>query len=281
MDLNKLLHDPCHLGVPSNASKMISEPMVRLAQTVHYLALRLTLSPNRLKRASTRPLSPRSTIGCAQSDFRSYGTFGANRAPILHWDNTISKQTETRFHLTHVTLEYHHVRLKWFPSLWYVKRIPCTYLLPWLALSPNRPKQASTWPTSPRSTFGCVKNDSLAYGTFDVNHASNLHEDSHYLQMDRNELPLEPHHVAIPWGASKMISRLMVCSSQIVLLSCVEINTISKWTKMSFHLTNITMEYTRMSPKWFRCPWYIRRKLCTYIAPRLTLSPNGPKQAST
>ena len=63
-------------------SKMISKPMVRLAQTVHYLALRLTLSPNRLKRASTRPLSPRSTIGCAQSDFTSYGTFGANRTPI-------------------------------------------------------------------------------------------------------------------------------------------------------------------------------------------------------
>jgi len=177
MDLNAFLLDPRHLGVPSNVSKMISEPMVRLAQTVHYLALRLTLSPNRLKRASTRPLSPRSTIGCAQSDFRSYGTFGANRAPILHWDNTISKQTETRFHLTHVTLEYHHVRLKWFPCLWYGQRIPCTYLVPWLTLSPNRPKQASTWPTSPRSTIMCIQNDFQAYGTFNANLAPNLHWD--------------------------------------------------------------------------------------------------------
>jgi len=192
-----------------------------------------------------------------------------------------SKQTETSFHLTHVTLEYHHVCPKWFLSLWYVKRKPCTYLLPRLTLSPNRPKQASTWPTSPRSTSGCVKNDSRAYGMFDANRASNLHRDSHCLQMDRNELPLDPHHVAVPSGASKMISRPMVRSSQIMHLSCVEINTISKWTKISFHLTNITLEYHRMCQKWFPCPWYIRRKLCTYLAPRLTLSPNGLNDAFT
>ena len=33
--LNEIPHDPRHLGVPSGASKMISEPMVCLAQTVH------------------------------------------------------------------------------------------------------------------------------------------------------------------------------------------------------------------------------------------------------
>ena len=32
---NEIPHDPRHLGVPSGASKTISEPMVRLAQTVH------------------------------------------------------------------------------------------------------------------------------------------------------------------------------------------------------------------------------------------------------
>jgi hypothetical protein len=35
MDRNELLFEPRNLGVPSGASKMISEPMVRLAQTVH------------------------------------------------------------------------------------------------------------------------------------------------------------------------------------------------------------------------------------------------------
>jgi hypothetical protein len=33
--------------------------------------------------------------------------------------------------------------------------------------------------------------------------------------------------------------------------------------------------------KWFPSLWYIRSKLCTYLVPRLTLSPNGLKQAST
>jgi hypothetical protein len=32
---NEILHDPRHLGVPSGASKMISELTVRSAQTVH------------------------------------------------------------------------------------------------------------------------------------------------------------------------------------------------------------------------------------------------------
>ena len=111
--LNKIPHDPRHLGVPSGASKTISEPMVRVAQTVTYLALTITPSPNRpneiphdphhlgvasgaskmifepmvrlvqtvhlcyintntiskwTERDSTRPTSPRSSIGCVQNN---------------------------------------------------------------------------------------------------------------------------------------------------------------------------------------------------------------------
>jgi hypothetical protein len=103
-----------HLGVPSGASKTISEPMVCSAQTVHlscvkistifkrartsfhlslvtrsticaskmiyepmvlwrkpctYLAPTLTFSPNRSKRDSISPKSPRSNIGCVHNDF--------------------------------------------------------------------------------------------------------------------------------------------------------------------------------------------------------------------
>ena len=43
---NKIQHDPTLLGVPLVASKMISEPMVCLAQTCTYLALTLTPPPN-------------------------------------------------------------------------------------------------------------------------------------------------------------------------------------------------------------------------------------------
>ena len=44
-----------------------------------------------------------------------------------------------------------------------------------LALSPNRPNQASTCAPSPRSTIGCVQNGFLANGALDANHAPILH----------------------------------------------------------------------------------------------------------
>jgi hypothetical protein len=49
-----------------------------------YLALRLTPSWNRPKRDSIWATSPRCSIGFVQNDFQTYGTFGANCAPILH-----------------------------------------------------------------------------------------------------------------------------------------------------------------------------------------------------
>jgi hypothetical protein len=90
-----------------------------------------------------------------------------------------------------------------FLSLWYVLRKPYTYLSPILTLSPNGQKQDSTWPTWPRGSVGCVQNDFLAYGTFGVNHGPILRQDYHYLEMYRNERPLEPRHLGIPSGASK------------------------------------------------------------------------------
>jgi hypothetical protein len=70
---------------------------------------------------------------------------------------TVTKWIKTRFHMTKVTLEIHRVHPKLFLSLWYIRCKPCTYLASRLALSPNRPKRASTRASSPRSTIGCVK----------------------------------------------------------------------------------------------------------------------------
>ena len=65
---------------------------------------------------------------------------------------------------------------------------------------------------------------------------------------------------------------------QTVHLSCIKISTISEQTKLSIHLSPLTQEYHRVRPKWFLILWCIRCKLC--IAPKLTMSPNGPKQDS-
>jgi hypothetical protein len=57
--------------------------------------------------------------------------------------------------------------------------------------------------------------------------------------MDHNELPLDPRHLGVQLGASKMISKPLEHLAQIVHLYCVKIKTISKWTKASFHLTHV------------------------------------------
>jgi hypothetical protein len=112
---------------------------------------------------------------------------------------------------------------KWLQCPWYIRRKPCTYLVSRLTLSPNRLKCVSTWSTSCRSTIGCTQNDFQAYGTFNA-----------------NEFPFDPCHAGVQSGVPKAISEPMVHSAQTVHLSCVEISSISKRTKMSFHLTNVT-----------------------------------------
>jgi hypothetical protein len=158
MDWIELPHEPHHIGVPSGASKMISKPMVRSAHPCAYLALRLALLQTDWIKL---PLEPRH-LGVPS------GVSKTISEPMVHLDqtmhlscvkiSTLSKWTETSFHLSIVTSEYHWVRPKWFLSLWHVLRNPCIYVAPTLTLYPNRPKWDSIWPTSPRSFIGSVQN---------------------------------------------------------------------------------------------------------------------------
>jgi hypothetical protein len=151
--------------------------------------------------------------------------------------NTVSKWIETRFQMTNVTEKIHRVRPKWFLSLLYIQRKLCTCLASRLALCLYRPKWASTWSTSSKSTIECVQNDFCAYGTFGANRAPILHWHYHHLQMDWNEIPHDQCHIGDPSGVSKIISDPMLRSAQTVHLSCVKVSTISKQTKTSIHLS--------------------------------------------
>jgi hypothetical protein len=84
MDRNKIPHDPRHLGVQSGTSKMISKPMVLLAKTVHLSWVKISTISKRIEMSFHLSLEPTSAIRCVQNDLCAYGTFGANRAPILH-----------------------------------------------------------------------------------------------------------------------------------------------------------------------------------------------------
>jgi hypothetical protein len=120
---------------------------------------------------------------------------------------------------------------KQFLSLCYISANLCTYLVPRLTPYLNGTKWASTWPTSPRSSFECAQNDFWSYCTFGTNHALILCGDSHYLQIDQIERPLDPCHLGVPLGAQV----------------------------------------------WFPSLLDVRCKACTYLASRLTLSPNRLK----
>jgi hypothetical protein len=67
--------------------------------------------------------------------------------------------------------------------------------------------------------------------------------------MDRNELPLEPHHLGVQMVASEMISEPMIRLALTVHLSCTDTNTISKWTEIRFNMTHVIGEFNRVRPK--------------------------------
>jgi hypothetical protein len=100
-------------------------------------------------------------------------------------------------------------------------------------------------------------------------------------EKDRNELPHEPRHLALPSSASKMISEPMVCLTQTMHLSCTDTITVYKQEQARFHMTHVTKEFHQVCPKWFWSLWYVRHKPWTYLTSRLALSLKGPKRAST
>jgi organic hydroperoxide reductase OsmC/OhrA len=65
-------------------------------------------------------------------------------------------------------------------------------------------------------------------------------------------------------GESTTISKPMVRSAQTVHLSCVKISTISKQTEMSFHLSFVTKENSRVRPKLFLRLAQTVHLSCTY-----------------
>jgi hypothetical protein len=211
-------------------------PVVYSAHIVHLPCTEINTVCKQTEISSIWPTSPRSSIMCAQNDFRLYCTFGAKSCTNLASRLTLSPNGPKQASIWPMSPKKSlRCSQSYFPSACYIQRKPCTYLAPRLMTSPNGPKQASTSSTS-----------------------------------------LEFHWLCLKW-----CSKPKVCSSHTVHLSCAEINTISTRTETSFCLTYVTYEFHGVCPKRFPCMWYIQHKSCTYLVPRLTLSPNELKWAST
>jgi hypothetical protein len=91
-----------------------------------------------------------------------------------------------------------------------------------------------------KGSIGCIQNDFWASGMFHTNHAPILRWHKQCLQIDKNEIALDPRHVSVESDVSKMISEPMVRSAQTMHLSCTDTNTVSKQTEMRFHMTRVT-----------------------------------------
>jgi hypothetical protein len=200
-------------------SRTISEPMVRLAQTMH-LSCTDTNTASKLK------------------EVRLHMTH-----VTLVFCRVHPKWFPSLWYVQHKLCTYLKSRLalspnsvpsgasKWIFSLWYFWHKLCTYLVSRLALSPKGQKRASTWASSPRRTIKYVQNNFWANGTYSANHAPILHWHLHSLQMERREIAHGPCHLGVP--SPKMISEPMVLSMQIVHLSCIKVSTVSKWNELS------------------------------------------------
>jgi hypothetical protein len=155
-------------------------------------ASRVALSPNGPYRASTWVPSSVSKM-ISMPMVRSVQTV---LQPCTD-TNTISKWTTMRFHTTHVTYEFHRVRLKLFMCLWYVQRKLCAYVVSELALSPNGTNRAPPDPRRLRSTSGASKMiyDPMVHLT-QTKHLSctDANTVSKQIETDRTELPLEARH---------------------------------------------------------------------------------------
>jgi hypothetical protein len=156
-----------------------------------------------MDRAFTWATSPRSTIGCVQNYFCTYGAFDANRAPILRQD-------------------LHYLRKDW--AFTWASSPLSTIEFPHDPRHLGVPSGASKMISMPMVCSTQIVH--LSY--FKISTISK-----------RTELSLEPRHLGVPLGASKMFPKTMVCLSQTVQ-SCTDTKTVSKWKEVRFHMTHVT-----------------------------------------
>jgi hypothetical protein len=156
---NKLPLEPRHLGVPSDASKMISEPMVRVAQTMHLSSVYIITITKWTQTSFHLRLITYRYHWVLPKQFMSRWYLWRKSWPILHWHKQCLQTDHNKIPHDRSHLGVPSGVSKWFSSLWYVWHKQCTYLASRLALCLNGWEWTSNWASSPRSTIGCIQND--------------------------------------------------------------------------------------------------------------------------
>jgi hypothetical protein len=112
--------------------------MVHSAQTMHQSCVKIRTI---FEMSWIKHIHDPHNLGATSNAFKMIyvPTICLEQTVNLSWTdtNTVSKWTKTRFHMTHVTLEFYRVHEKWFLGLWYVWHKPCPDLASRLARSPH------------------------------------------------------------------------------------------------------------------------------------------------
>jgi hypothetical protein len=104
MNQNEFPLDPRHVGVPSVAPKIISEPLVHLTQTVHLSCVKINTISKHTENDFPLDLHH---LGVPSRAPKAISEPMVHLAQTVHLScfeiNTISKWTKTSFHLTNIT----------------------------------------------------------------------------------------------------------------------------------------------------------------------------------
>ena len=104
MERSEIPYDPRHLGAPSGASKMMSEPIVHLTQTMHLSCIKINTISKQTE--NELPLEPRHQVVPSGAS-KTISEPMVHLAQTVHLSctdsNNVSKDKEVRFHMTHVT----------------------------------------------------------------------------------------------------------------------------------------------------------------------------------
>jgi hypothetical protein len=116
--------------------------MVCSAQIMHLSCVKISNISDGLNRA---PPDPRHLVvpsGASKMIYEPMVCLTQTKHLSCNDANIVYKRTKTRFHVTHVTYDFHRVPLKLFMSLWYVQCKLCTYLAWKLDQYPKGPNKA-------------------------------------------------------------------------------------------------------------------------------------------
>ena len=101
MERSEIPHDARHLGVPSGASKTMSEPIVHSTQTVHLSCVIINTISKQTEHEL--PLEPRHLVVPSGASKMIYEPM-VRLAQTVHLSctdsNNVSKDKEVRFHMT-------------------------------------------------------------------------------------------------------------------------------------------------------------------------------------